>query len=71
MLGVWCCCAGEPALGDLAREEQEEEGEEEEEVEGDEESASGCKLPAEPTVMPGGYMTGMPPEYQHFSSMGR
>ena len=68
-MGVWWC-AGEPALGDLTREEEEEEGEQEEEVEGVEESASGCKLPAEPTVMPGGYMTGMPPGY-HFSSMGR
>lgn len=32
-------------------------------------SVSGGRLAAEP-FMPG-YMTGMPPGYQHFSSMGR
>lgn len=45
---------GDPALGDIIR---------------DEGSVSGCRPAAEP-LMPG-YITGIPPGYQHFSSMGR
>lgn len=49
-------CTGDPALGDM-------------DIIRDEGSASGGRPAAEP-LMPG-YMTGKPPGYQHFSSMGR
>ena len=52
-MGIWWG-TGDPALGDITR---------------DEGRVSGGKLAAEPLML--GYMTGMPPEYQHFSSMGR
>ncbi len=52
-MGLWWG-TGDPALGDITREEG---------------SVSGGKLAAEP-LMPG-YITGMLPGYQHFSSMGR